>query len=138
MNIDSSNIYSHLSCYSHSLFSDQNLNTWFSSLCVWCVQKVSNKGILLCVSLPRNVANFSFKVSPSHLRGRMERNQKGTFNACYKMKLIFLKYLDHWVKTGLIRYSMNVFQYIFHTWLHNLEKMYTPMEQVLEVKKKKL
>ncbi len=76
VDIYSSNARSHFSCYTRNLFSDQNLNIWFSSLCFSCVQKVSNKVILLCVSLPRNVANFGFKVSPSHLRGRTRRGRK--------------------------------------------------------------
>lgn len=66
--------------------------------------------IRLCVSLPRNAANFSFKVSPSHVRRSTRRGThknrktnktiKGTFNAlCFKIGLIFLKrYLDHYAK----------------------------------------
>lgn len=66
--------------YTRNLFSDQNLNIWFSSLFFFlCVQKLSNKVILLvCVSLPRNVANFSFKVSPTHLRGKTRGGTKKT------------------------------------------------------------
>lgn len=50
---------------------------------------------------------------------------------------VFLKYLDHYIETGFDLLWHDCFSVHFSHMTSRCEKMYTPMEQVLEVKRKK-